>query len=287
MNGEKRPVYGPADRDPRPAAQAVADALAKRTARRPAIAFVLGSGWNGVADALEGREAFAYSSLAGMPVCGVAGHAGNFVFGKLAGADVLLLQGRFHLYEGRPMADVLMPVAVASALGVSRLVLTNAAGGADPAFRAGDLMLLSDHINMTGQNPLVGIPAGERPVFVDMSRAYDEGLRAALADACRACGISCREGVYMQLLGPSYETPAEVRAFRALGADTVGMSTAVEAIYARYAGLRVAGISCITNAAAGLSAETLRHEDVLAVLEERRRSLGSLLLCAVPKLLQA
>lgn len=273
--------------DPSPRAQKIAQALRERTQMRPKIALVLGSGWSNVVNVLAEPQRIAYGELEGMPQCGVAGHAGNFLFGKLGGVDVLILQGRFHLYEGRDMAEVVQPIAVAAQLGAEALVLTNAAGGLDPVFRPGDVMLFSDHINMTCRNPLVGLPSGERPLFIDMAQVYDAEFRAILRAECTACGIACRDGVYMQVLGPSYETPAEVSAFRRLGADAVGMSTVVEAIYAHYMGLRIAAISCITNAAAGLSDVPLCHEDVLAALKQRERALGQLLLGAVPKLAAA
>lgn len=240
---------------------------------RPAVGFLLGSGWSNALRLTQAQQV-PFKNLQGMPVCGVAGHAGNFIFGKIVGKSVAASQGRFHLYEGRDVAEAVLPVAVMYELGVRTLVLTNAAGGLNTAYAAGDLMVLRDHINLTGKNPLVGVtPSAERPVFIDMSGVYDAALRQKIMHCCAQLSIACREGVYLQVLGPSYETPAEVLAYQKLGADAVGMSTAVEAIYARYLGMRIAGISCITNLGAGLFSGIITHTDVL----ERTRLQGEML----------
>ena len=245
----------------------------QKEAGMPRIGFILGSGWGDAAH-LEGERAVAFSSLEGMPACTVAGHAGNFLFGKAGGNSAVISQGRLHLYEGHAAATAVLPVAVLYELGVRTVVLTNAAGGIDPAMKPGELMLLRDHINLTGQNPLVG-RAGPQ-IFADMTQLYDAELRQTVASACKALSIPCREGVYLQVTGPSYETPAEIRAFRAMGADAVGMSTAIEAVFARYLGMRVAGISCITNMAAGVSEGKLDHADVLAQSKRNSRAIGAL-----------
>ena len=181
------------------------------------------------------------------------------------------------MYEGHPPAEAVLPVAVLYELGVRTLVLTNAAGAVNAGFAAGEVMVIRDHINFTFRNPLTGLCAAERTRFVDLTQAYDEELRARLRAACADAGIPCREGIYMQLPGPSYETPAEIRAFRALGADAVGMSTAVEAVYARYLGMRVAGVSFLSNMAAGLAPGGIGHGEVLERSERSRASLAALL----------
>lgn len=244
----------------------------------PVVGFVLGSGWGGVVAALEQPSVFPYAEI-GLGACGVAGHAGNLVFGKLRGLPVVIQQGRFHLYEGREVAETVLPIAVMKELGVRSVVLTNAAGGIDPSFRVGDVMLLNDHINLSGKNPLTGLkPTDNYPVFVDMTEVYDETLRNALYRAACKAQLKCHSGVYLQVPGPSFETPAEIRAFRSLGADAVGMSTVCEAIYARYLHLRVAGISCITNLGAGMVAQEIRHEDVLKQSLQREKVFCELLL---------
>ena len=247
----------------------IARQLEDKTGARPKVGVILGSGWGSAAEALEGKRIISYDSLEGMPQCNVKGHAGNFVFGKACGAEIVAVQGRFHLYEGHTPATAVLPVRILSELGVQTLVLTNAAGGINRAFAPGDLMLLSDHINMTGLNPLVGVRASEAyPIFVDMGQVYDAALRKRLEEHCGGLGIPCREGVYLQVLGPSYETPAEIRAFRTMGADAVGMSTVIEAICAKYLKMRLLGITCITNMATGVSNEVLSHKDVLRRMEE-------------------
>ena len=201
----------------------------ERTGRSPRVGVVLGSGWGAAADVLSEQQIISYDALDGMPQCGVAGHAGNFVFGRAAGIDIVAVQGRFHLYEGHALDTVVLPVRILSELGVDTLILTNAAGGINTSYSPGDLMLLSDHINLTGCNPLVGVRASSAyPIFIDMTEIYDSGLRRSVAEHCGRLGINCHEGTYLQVVGPSYETPAEIRAFRAMGADAVGMSTVIE-----------------------------------------------------------
>jgi purine-nucleoside phosphorylase len=245
------------------AVQAAVAAVRGRSALVPECGIVLGSGLDALAGAVDRDAALPYRAIPHFPQPGAAGHAGELVLGRLDGRPVVLLRGRAHLYEGYTAQQVALPVRVLAALGARVLVLTNAAGALNPAFRRGDLMLLADHINLTGANPLVG-PNDDAagPRFPDMSAAYDPALRAAAEAAGRAVEVEPRTGVYVGVLGPSYETPAEIRMLRTLGADAVGMSTVVEAIAARHAGLRVLGIAALTNTAGG--GEPLSHEDVLA-----------------------
>lgn len=200
----------------------------------------------------------------GFPAQTVAGHGGRIVFCELEGRRVALQAGRFHFYEGHPMAVVTAPMRLYGALGVKAVLHTNAAGALNPSHQVGDLMVIADHLNFTGTNPLLGPNVPPGPRFPDMSAAYDPALRAQLHASAKAVGQTLQEGTYIGVLGPSYETPAEIRAFRALGADAVGMSTVPEVIVARHAGLRVAGVSCLCNMAAGLLPEPLTHEEVLA-----------------------
>ena len=244
----------------------VASALAavrKHTNAAPSVALVLGSGLGALADEIEAAVAIPYGEIPGMPQSGVAGHAGKLVCGTLEGASVVAMQGRTHLYEGHSPNDVVFGLRLVLAMGAKTLVVTNAAGGANPALEAGDLMLIEDHLNLTGMNALTG-PNDDAagPRFPDMSTAYDRDLRALAHTVAAERGIKLRAGVYAGLLGPSYETPAEVRMVHRLGADAVGMSTVLETIVARHRGARVLGISCITNKGAGLSSAPLDHAEV-------------------------
>jgi purine-nucleoside phosphorylase len=227
---------------------------------QPEWGIVLGSGLGMLVEEVDAILSLPYEEITGMPVSTVPGHAGRFVFGRLAGCRVLMAQGRVHLYEGRTAEEVTATVRFMENLGVRRLLLTNAAGTLHPKFAPGSWMMLSDHLNLTGTSPLVG---GAN--FVDMSAVYTPELRARFARAAQEEGVALHEGVYAGLLGPQYETPAEVRMLRVLGADAVGMSTVLEAIQARALGMEVAGFSCLTNWAAGLSDQALSHEEVLAV----------------------
>jgi purine-nucleoside phosphorylase len=237
--------------------------LRKLSPLRPRLAIVLGTGFGPTLTGLEAQTTVPYKSIPGFPAVGVTGHAGALVIGRLAGEPVVVLSGRSHFYEGYPMSKVTFAVRALAACGICDLLLTNAAGGINQKFRVGDFMVLQDHINLMGTNPLRGAPARGRPRFVDLSQVYDPGLGRLLRRAGAACGLRLRVGVYLAVSGPSYETPAEIRAFRRMGADAVGMSTVPEAIVARQCGLRVAAISCITNLAAGLSRTTLSHGEVL------------------------
>jgi len=230
------------------------------------IAIVLGSGLGAFADSLEGARGISFTQLPGFPSATVQGHKGRLVFGSSHGVPVLALQGRLHGYEGHDAATVAFPARVLAVLGARALVVTNAAGGCNPDFAPGDLMRISDHLNFTGKNPLTG-PNEEAlgPRFPDLSTAYDARLAAALDEAARETGAPLKSGVYAQMNGPSYETPAEVRMARLCGADAVGMSTVPEVIAAAHLGLPCAGISCITNLAAGISKQALSHQEVMEV----------------------
>ncbi|MHB1225076.1 MAG: purine-nucleoside phosphorylase [Gemmatimonadaceae bacterium] len=229
----------------------------------PAAAIILGSGLGGLAGRLESVRRLSFADIPGFPAATVAGHAGALMAGTLAGREVLALAGRFHLYEGHPASLAALPVRLLRALGARTLIVSNAAGGVRRTFRRGDLMLIHDHINLMARNPLVGVVQRGDVRFPDMSAPYDPALLALLRAVAAAGRIPVVEGVYLGLLGPSYETPAEVRMLERLGADAVGMSTVPEVIVARALGMRVAGISCITNLAAGISAAPLDHAEVL------------------------
>lgn len=237
--------------------------LRERITRAPSALVILGSGLGPAAERIQDPVEIPYGEIPGFPPATVTGHAGRLIAGILNGVEVLAMQGRFHLYEGRDPAEVVLPVRVAAALGVRTLVVSNAAGGVRPGMAAGDLMLISDHLNLTGRNPLIGavVPGEQR--FPDMSEPYDGEYRRIARETALELGIPLEEGVYAGLLGPNYETPAEVRMLRTLGADAVGMSTVSEVIVARALGLRVLGISLISNLAAGLAPGTLSHDEVM------------------------
>lgn len=237
--------------------------LEKEFGRLPATALVLGSGLGPFADSLNDARSLAFERIPHFPVSTVAGHQGRLVVGESNGEGVAVLQGRVHLYEGYPPEQVVFPTRVLGALGVERLILTNAAGAVNTAFAPGDLMLLTDHINLTGQNPLTG-PNDDRIGlrFPDLSQAYDRALNDAFRAAAREEDVLLREGVYLACPGPSYETPAEIRMYRVLGADACGMSTVPEVIAANHAGMRTAAITCITNMGAGILEGKLDHGEV-------------------------
>ena len=231
----------------------------------PEVGIVLGSGLGGLADDLEDPTAVPFDELPGWPPPTAPGHAGRLLLGRLAGRPIAMLQGRFHLYEGNAPGLVVQPVLLFGRLGAKVIVLTNAAGGLDPAFGPGTLMVIRDHLNLTGENPLIGPNAdgvGER--FPDMTDAWSARLRARLHAAGKAEAVDLVEGVYVGLVGPNYETPAEVRLYAANGGHAVGMSTVIECIAARWAGLEVCGVSLVTNAGAGYSGAPLTHEEVMA-----------------------
>ena len=251
---------------------------AKAPGFRPQLALVLGTGIGALAEASEDPVIIDYGELPGFPRSAVEGHAGRLVLGNLAGVAVACMQGRVHLYEGHDAADLALPIRALRLAGCDILVLTNAAGSLNAEFLPGSLMMLTDHINMTGANPLIGAN-DERfgPRFPDMTVAYDRELRRSLAASATALGVTLHEGVYVALLGPNFETPAEIRALRTLGADAVGMSTVPECLVARHCGMRVAAISTLTNLAAGMTDEELSHEQSLAVGAEAAKDLGRLL----------
>ena len=244
----------------------------------PEVAIVLGSGLGAFADSLDEPVTLPYDALPHWPQSNVVGHAGRLVVGYAAGKRVAALSGRVHVYEGHPMAAVVFAVRVMARLGVPSLILTNAAGGINTSFAQGALMVIDDHINLMGSNPLIG-PNDDRmgPRFPDMSEVYSYRLRGTADEAAAAAGIEVRHGVYVAVNGPSYETPAEIRAFRTLGADAVGMSTVPEAIAARHMAMEVLGISCITNMAAGVLNQTLVHDEVMETARRVRGSFISLL----------
>jgi purine-nucleoside phosphorylase len=248
-----------------------------RTEHRPVVGLVLGSGLGALAERIEDRVTIPYEEIPEFPTPTVRGHAGRLVAGKLGGAPVAVLQGRSHLYEGASADSVVFGVRLLVWLGVRSLLLTSAAGAVNPALAPGELVRVTDHLNLTGANPLTG-PNDERlgARFPDMSEPYDARLGALLDAQASRLGIPLRQGVYAGLAGPSYETPAEVRMLRTLGADLVGMSTVLEVIAARHAGARVAAISVVTNLAAGLSTKALSHEDVLATGATAVERLGRL-----------
>jgi purine-nucleoside phosphorylase len=253
-------------------------AIRKRVAIEPRIGVVLGSGLGAFADTLEGLVKIPYGDLPHMPSSSVPGHAGNLCFGGVEGVPVVCMQGRVHLYEGYPVEKVVHGVRMMARMGVRCVLLTNAAGGLEPTWAPGDLMVVADHLNLTCTSPLTGPnddALGTR--FPDMTTAYDADLRAALHAIAREAGIALREGVYAALTGPSYETPAEVRMVRMLGAQAVGMSTVHEVIALRHMSVRVGALSCITNLAAGISPHPLNHAEVEAIARSRRPELLTLL----------
>jgi purine-nucleoside phosphorylase len=262
-------------------------AIQARSALKPEIGIILGSGLGVVADALTDSVTMPYAEIPNFHATAVEGHLGKLVLGRLQGVPTVVLQGRFHLYEGYPMEQVAFPTRAICSLGIHTLVLTNAAGGVNTRFRAGDLMLIEDHLNLMGDNPLKGPNLAELgPRFPDLSEAYDRSCLEVLRSSIEETGLQAHSGVYAGLLGPTYETPAEVRMLRMLGADAVGMSTVPEAIAAAHLGVRVAGISCITNLAAGILPQKLTHDEVIEIGKIGAAKLTKLLLAAAPKLRQ-
>ncbi len=257
--------------------EAAAEVIRGFDSRSPAVALVLGSGLGDYADTLANQTKVPYSDIPGFPSSTVSGHAGQLVFGEVAGLPVVAMQGRVHLYEGHSAAEITLPLRTLIVLGAKKLIITNAAGGLNPAYEVGDLIALSDHLNMTGQNPLTGENLEALgPRFPDMSTAYDPDLRATAYSVALELGFKMKTGVYAGLLGPSYETPAEIRMLSKLGADLVGMSTVCEVIAARHAGVRTLGISCVTNLAAGISDTELDHAEVKETATRVRETFQSL-----------
>jgi purine-nucleoside phosphorylase len=250
-----------------------AAAVRERAPLAPRVGVILGSGLGAFGDSLEDAVSVPYGEIPHFPTSTVVGHGGALALGRCRGVPVAVMKGRVHFYEGYTLEQVVFPARVLGRLGVGTLVVTNAAGAVNTSYRPGELMVIEDHINLLG-NPMLGPnehALGER--FFDMSEAYDRGLRDAALAACRAAGVRSHRGVYLALTGPSFETPAEIRAFRALGADAVGMSTVPEVIAARHMGIRVAGISCLTNMAAGVLDQKLDHREVLETGERVKESL--------------
>lgn len=259
--------------------------ILERTSLHPHIAIVLGSGLGGFADELQDATRIPYTEIPHFPQSTAIGHAGTLVIGKLKETPLAVMQGRVHLYEGYSPQEVVFPVRVFARMGVGAVVLTNAAGGINPEYARGSLVVLRDHINLQGSNPLVG-PNDDRlgTRFPDMTSAYNADFRQFALEEAERLGGDIFEGVYAAMLGPSYETPAEIRFLRTIGADLVGMSTVPEVIAARHAGLDVLAISCVTNMAAGLSGQEITHEEVLETGELVRGKFLALLRAVVPKI---
>jgi purine-nucleoside phosphorylase len=262
-----------------------ADVILSRTSLRPRIALVLGSGLGGFADELTDAARIPYSDIPSFPRSTAIGHAGRLIIGTADGVAVAAMQGRVHLYEGYSAQQVAFPVRVFHCMGIKAIVLTNAAGGINPSFQRGALVAIRDHINLQGQNPLVG-PNEERfgPRFPDMTDAYDPEFRRIAKEEADYAGINLFDGIYAGLLGPSYETPAEIRYLRTIGADLVGMSTVPEVIAARHMLMRVLAISCVTNMAAGMSGDKINHDEVLVTGEQVRGTLLKLLRAVLPRI---
>ena len=255
-----------------------AEWLMQQTMYRPAIAVVLGSGLGDLVNEMDEKDVIPYAQIPGFPVSDVAGHADQLVFGTIGGREVVAMQGRFHYYEGFTMKQLTFPIFVLRQLGVKSLIVTNACGGINESFAPGDLMLITDHINLLGNNPLIG-PNDERfgPRFPDMSEVYDRRLIKHAKDTAKELSIAVREGVYALFPGPCYETAAEIRAYKVLGADAIGMSTVPEATAARYLGMEVLGIACITNMATGISKTKHSHAEVLAIANASSKRFCSLI----------
>lgn len=264
-----------------------AEFIESRIAVEPRAAVVLGSGLGGFADAIENPAVIQYKDIPEWPQSTAVGHAGQLIVGTLAGIPVAALAGRAHMYEGYTAQQVVYGIRALDRLGVDSVILTNAAGAVNPQLKPGQLALVSDHINLLGVNPLTG-PNNEAlgPRFPDMSEAYPKRYRDLAREAAKTLGIDLAEGVYAAVPGPSYETPAEIRYLRVIGADLVGMSTVLETIAANHMGLKVLGISCVTNYAAGVTDKKLDHAEVLATGERARDTLTALLKTVIPRLVQ-
>ncbi len=266
----------------------VREAAAAIRARHPAtprLGLILGSGLGRYAETFHGKTVIPYREVNHFPVPGVAGHPGNLVLGEAEGIPAIALQGRAHLYEGFTMDEVSFPVRVLGSLGIRQLIVTNAAGGISPEFSPGDLMLITDHLNLMGDNPLIGCNIDEfGPRFPDMSEAYDPAMREVVLGAASAHGVTLQQGVYAAMTGPAFETPAEIRMCRMLGADAVGMSTVPEVIVASHMGIALLGISCITNMAAGMLPRRLSHEEVMETASRASEVFVSVLRWSIPML---
>lgn len=266
-------------------ASTAAELIRSRTSLRPEIAIVLGSGLGGFAELLEHATAIPFAEIPGFPQSTAIGHSGRLIIGTIAGVPIAVMQGRVHPYEGYSAQQVAFPVRVLGRLGIYKLILTNAAGGILEDLHVGQLVLISDHINFTGINPAIGQNDDRFGLrFFDMSEAYSSRLRQLAQTAAQAEGFSLVEGVYISVLGPSFETPAEIRAFRTLGADLVGMSTVLETIAARHMDIEVLGISCVTNMAAGIQKTPLNQYETLEVGRSVEKQVAALLTRLIPQL---
>ncbi len=270
-------------------AQAAADLIRSRSSLRPRVGVILGSGLGSFGETVERPTVIPYREIPHFPEAGIAGHSGNLILGHIGGTPVAVLQGRVHAYEGRPVADVVFSTRVLGLLGCQALIVTNAAGGIHPSFSTGQLVLITDHINLTGQNAALGpneprfaVQPGAGQRFFDMSEAYSPRLAQIAHDAARELGTPLPEGVYLAVLGPSFETPAEIRAFARLGADLVGMSTVHEVIVARHMGMEVLGLSLVTNSAAGVSSDPIDHAEVLEIGRRVHQQFAELLTAIIP-----
>lgn len=254
------------------------ESVRSRVDFKPEVAVILGSGLGGFADEINVVATINYTDIEGFPVSTVKGHKGRFVFGYVGETPVVIMQGRVHYYEGYPMSDVVLPTRLMGLLGAKKLLLTNAAGGMNESFAAGDFMMITDQITTGVPSPLIGPNIDELGTrFPDMSEVYSLRLRDVIRQCAKACGVRLQEGVYVQLTGPSYETPAEIRMARAWGGDAVGMSTACEAMAARHMGMEICGISCITNMAAGMSKVKLDHKEVQETADRVAREFKQLI----------
>jgi purine-nucleoside phosphorylase len=266
-------------------AEAAAKFIRTRTRLRPQIAVILGSGLGAFADKLESATRIPYERIPNFPSSTAIGHAGQLVVGKSSGVPVAVMQGRVHRYEGYSPAEVVFPMRALWRLGIRAVVITNAAGGINLGYKPGSFVILRDHINLLGSNPLTG-PNDERfgPRFPDMTEAYSKSFRVIALDEARRLGIDVHEGIYVAVRGPSYETPAEIRYLRTIGADVVGMSTVPGVIAARHMGIRVLGISCVTNMAAGILDQPLNHDEVLETGKRVSAQFVALLRAIIPRL---
>lgn len=259
--------------------------IQSRSQSKPQVGLILGSGLGSVVDAIEVDETIPFSEIPHAPVSSVVGHSGKFVLGNVAGVRVAVMQGRVHYYEGHEMEQVLFLPRVLARLGSRRIIVTNAAGGVNTSFVAGDLMLISDHVNLFGTNPLRGQNIDEFGVrFPDLTEAYSSELRAKAHEVAASIGTKLQEGVYFGLSGPTYETPAEIRMYRGLGADAVGMSTVPEVIAFNHMGIEVLGISCITNMAAGVLPQKLTHTEVIETTTRVQETFTKLILGVIPRI---